>query len=116
MCFPCGVIFKNTAAYRSHCARVHGLRHPLRKFCATSVCKACGCDFRSRLRCLAHIQRGSVSCRARYEAGEFPVATAMELAWADEEEQQWRRECRSSGRSVLSGPPRLSKEVVDAIA
>ena len=115
MC-SCGAVFRGQAALDSHRARAHGYRHHLRTFVPTSVCAACGCDFRSRLRCLAHVQRGSVACRLRFEAGEFQAASAAQLEWADAEEQQWRVECRRSGRSVLSGPPRLPKEVVDAVA
>ena len=109
-CGDCSKSFATVAALRSHQSIVHKYRHGLRRFVATSLCPVCGNDYRSRLRALAHVQRGSQRCRDVLLSGAISPGTEAQLEWADREEQEWRRMCRATGVSLLSGPPMIHRQ------
>ena len=108
----CNAEFRHAPALASHRSLAHGWRHPLRSFIVGSICPVCKIDFRSRLRCLAHVQRSNVYCRTQLEAGAVPEAAPEALAQADADEQAFRVACRVHGVSLLAGPRCIPPEEV----
>ena len=69
----------------------------------------CGNDYRTRLRALEHVERGSAVCRQAVPGGGLGLVPAdpAVVAAADDADRIWRYQARTEGRSELAGPPAL---------
>jgi hypothetical protein len=104
VCYDCGASFGSAVAVRCHAKHGHGRHRPAHPF---GVCPACGNDYRTRLRYLEHVERGSKVCRAAVLGGGSAPRPAEEVAAADAAAREWRRLSRASGISELAGPPAI---------
>ncbi len=73
----------------------------------SSLGPSCGGDFRSRLRALEQLERGSAVCRVQLLGGLLQPRPQAEIEAADLADRQWRKRARALGVSELSGPPAL---------
>ena len=61
-CDLCDASFASVKALALHCAHKHGWRAAARAFCDGPVCHACGMNYRSRPRCLRHLEYRRTGC------------------------------------------------------
>ena len=110
--FACAVCDKQFASRRGlmcHGTHAHKRQRPAARFVVTSICPGCGNDYRTRLRALEHVERGSALCRQAVIGGGLGLVPAdpVVVAAADDADRIWRRQARAEGRSELAGPPAL---------
>ncbi len=115
-CPNCGRQLASAMAVTCHATHAHGRKRPAHAFKTTSVCPACGNDYRMRLRALEHVERGSKVCRLAVLGGGMLLRPPVEVAAADAADQQWRRSARQRGVADLAGPPALVPERVAVAA
>ena len=106
-CTDCGKRFATKRGLMCHGPHAHARQRPSARFVVTSVCLACGNDYRTRVRAMEHVERGSVRCRIAVVEGGMGLAPhePAVVAAADEADRVLRRQARSAGVSELAGPP-----------
>ena len=98
-CDACKASFASSKALCSHRRTKHGHRLAIKDFLATAVCPCCKCDYRQRLRLIAHVSdRRRPNCRdwILQHCTPLPEATIKKL---DKEDTTLRREAQRKGRS-----------------
>jgi len=106
-CEECGKVFASLRALKCHGTHAHGRKRPAAAFVVSAICPACGNDYRTRLRALEHVERGSARCRlAVLEGGMVPHSPEV-IAAADAVDREVRRHARAQGVSVYAGPPAI---------
>ena len=56
LCGPCKQVFHSRTAWAVHSFKKHGRREPLRNFIANGTCRACGGEYHTTRRLLAHLK------------------------------------------------------------
>ena len=114
VCTVCSKRFATSRGLKCHGTHAHSRQRPASCFVVSSVCPGCGNDYRTRLRALEHVERGSARCRVAVLGGGLglvPHDLAV-VAAADAADRVWRHQARISGVSELAGPPaRLHRAV-----
>jgi hypothetical protein len=110
--FACTVCDKQFASRRGlmcHGTHAHKRQRPAACFVVTSICPGCGNDYRTRLRALEHVERGSAVCRQAVPGGGLGLVPAdpAVVAAADAADRNGRHQARPRGVSELAGPPAL---------
>ena len=106
-CTACSKRFATSRGLKCHGTHAHSRQRPASCFVVRSVCPGCGNDYRTRLRALEHVERGSARCRVAVLGGGLglvPHDPAV-VAAADAADRAWRHQARKSGVSELAGPP-----------
>ena len=106
-CPECGRRFRSAGAVLCHRTHAHGRRRPAAAFVLSSVCPACGNDYRTRLRCLEHVERGSLRCRSAVLGGGLMPQPAAAVLAACEADRLLRRQARLQGVHERAGPPAI---------
>lgn len=99
VCPACDAAFASAAALAVHERLRHGRKRLGHRFVIDGRCPACAGDYRSRLRCLEHLERGSRACREALlgGAGSPPTPTMC-----------WRQPTPSTGSTAVSPGPQVS--------
>ena len=105
LCVQCSVTFATHRALKLHRIHAHSLRRPVRKYCIGSTCPTCKVDWHSRVRCLWHMERGTLACRQAWMSGALPEFPPEQVEVADQAVRQFRTEQHRLGRSQFAGPP-----------
>jgi hypothetical protein len=103
ICGDCAATFTTKLVMMGHRVGAHGLSKTgqLRAYLRGSICPAYTIDFRTRLRCLHHLNQGNVHCRDYVLSGVLPLLSAEELAEADREDREHRRSVAPPGSHEL---------------
>ena len=104
-CSDCSREFTSRKALKCHQSRVHGARRPAYFVAGGSICPACGANFHSRTRLMAHLQWGKASCVAALREGFLPAVPDEQLSQALVADRAVIRAARVSGAWKSSGPP-----------
>ena len=103
VCFECPQhpAFVSQKALLQHRRIRHNYRDPIVAYVdGSGICPACGTNFQSRLRCLAHLSdTRRTRCRDTILAGSFPTSTVKQLAAREELDRVARRTAQQNGRS-----------------
>ena len=101
-CFAC---FPSLKQLRCHRTATHGVRRPAHQYASGPCCPVCGVDFRTRIRCMEHLERGAAACTAALRAGRIlPLAPEIVAAAAAADAAE-RRSASAEGRDPKCGPP-----------
>ena len=111
LCVQCGKVFPSSRALLAHQAVAHQRRRPARDFVVTRFCPVCKGDYRSRLRAMAHVERGSVLCRQALDSGQIPRADPQVVREADDRDAAARRKARADGTCVTAGLPYIKGRI-----
>jgi hypothetical protein len=113
-CTECDKSFATRRGLMCHGTHAHARQRPAARFVVSSVCPGCGNDYRTRVRALEHVERGSVRCRAAVLDGGLGLLPhdPEVVAAADSADRILRRQARAAGRSELAGPPALLLRIV----
>ena len=99
-CTRCTRAFASQKALESHCRTKHGDRLDIRRYIRTSVCPACGTDYRERLRCIAHLSdRRRPVCAGWVKHHVVPMAESQ-VKQLDEVDKVQRRAAWQAGHST----------------
>ena len=106
VCAECGKHFASNRGLQCHGTHAHGRQRPSARFVVTAVCPGCGNDYRTRLRAMEHVERGSARCRAAVLEGGLGLVPhePVVVAAADAADRTWRHQARKAGVSELAGP------------
>ena len=71
LCVWCFACFPSLKQLRCHRTTAHGVRRPAHQYASGPYCPVCGVDFRTRVRCTGHLERGAAVCTAALRAGRI---------------------------------------------
>ena len=99
-CPVCPARFPSERALAEHCRAKHGHRLAVKQHIEGSgVCPACGTNFRTRLRCIAHLSdKRRPTCTA-WVLANVPALPRDVLAKLDEHDRAAKREAWAQGRT-----------------
>ena len=98
-CGSCSDSFAMSKALCSHRRTKHGNRITIKDFPASATCPCCKCDYRQRLRLIAHVSDGRrPKCRDWILQHCAPL-TEANIMRLDKEDTKLRREGQRKGRS-----------------
>ena len=106
-CSECTSRFPSQRALKAHQAAKHGRRRLSSSYIADGRCPFCTANFHTRLRCLAHVDRGSLRCRMAMLAGAAPVLTDAQIAAAEANDRAVVAAAKRAGTWSNSGPPAI---------
>ena len=113
LCDMCDKTFATQQAMLMHARMAHGVRAYAKQFVAGSVCPNCHRDFRSRIRCIRHLQCGAKDCVQSVLDGRLEPLSEKALLQADQRDKEEKKLARKEGRHVYQGPPIL--EAMDEV-
>ena len=107
-CSTCNQRFASSRALESHQRAKHGQRLAIKQFIGSSVCPSCKTDYRTRLRCIAHLSDRRRPICAAWVQSNCKVVSAKEQIRLDEIDRVARRHAQQQGRShaIASIPAR----------
>jgi hypothetical protein len=98
-CDSCGDRFATSRALESHQRAKHGARLAIKQFVGSATCPSCSTDFRTRLRCIAHLSdRRRPKC-TQWVLSNCTPFSPKELLRLDEVDRAARRQAQQQGRS-----------------
>ena len=107
LCYECGCALATAGVWRTHRARVHGVRHPARALAFGTTCNGCCMEFHSRPRLLWHLVYSVSACLDSYAAFFSPCddATVDAAEVADRLESRALRKAGEYDRvALIPGP------------
>ena len=111
-CSVCHARFPTERALASHCRAKHGHQLGIKQYIdGSGVCPSCGTQFRTRLRCIAHLSdRRRPRCANWVLANCRPLASDV-LSRLDEKDREALREAWSQGHThALARGPAPTRE------
>lgn len=105
VCPDCSRAFSSSPALKVHQRMRHSRRRRGHAYVIDGRCPACGGEYRTRIRCLEHLERGSARCHAMFDAGKFVPHLEEVLAAADAADRAHRRAARAAGDHECAGLP-----------
>jgi hypothetical protein len=93
--------FPTEKALKMHMRVVHKIRNIIRLYVdEAGVCPICKTDFKTRLRCIAHLSDvRRPRCREQLLSGSHPLLTSSRLQELDEKDRMSRRSARREGHT-----------------